>query len=140
MRGRRRCAFTPQRCASAARSAYATSTTRTTKPGAHAYAGASLGARASTDNWLRSGDDWEEMHGEEAEEALAQLATRGGAHAQQRGEQPAEVGGAEADAGADAHMQEMEEEEAGDAPYVALADNGVELVRACRRAPRPGAY
>lgn len=75
---------------------------------------------------MRSADEWEEVHGDEAEAALAQLATRRGARAQQREEEPL----AEAEA-SDADMQEAEDALSG-APHVALAGNGVELVRPWR--------
>ena len=66
------------------------------------------------------------MHGEEAEAALTQFAKRGAAHAEKREEPLADA----ADAGAsDADM--LEAEDADGAPYIALAGNGVELVRAC---------
>ena len=75
------------------------------------------------------------MHGEEAEAALTQLAKRGAAHAEKREEPLAVAGGEEA---SDADMLEVEDADA--APYIALAGNGVELVRAFSRAPpRTGA-
>lgn len=83
-----------------------------------------LGSCAASD-CACSCDDWEEVHGEEAEAALAQLAKRSGARTQKREEPVAEVDGA---AASDADMQDVDAE---GAPYVALAGNGVELVRAC---------
>ena len=73
----------------------------------------------------RSGDEWEEVHGEEAEAALTQFAKRGAAHGEKREEPLADTGGVGA---SDADMLDAED---ADAPYIALAGNGVELVRAC---------
>ena len=76
---------------------------------------------------MLSADEWEEVHGDEAEAALAQLATRRGARVQQ--EEPL----AEAE-GSDADMHEADD--AAGTPHVALAGNGVELVRPRRGPPR----
>jgi len=81
---------------------------------------------SDTASRLRSGDEWEEVHGEEAEAALTQFAKRGAAQAERREPPLAETGGAEA---SDADMVEAEDAEG--APYIALAGNGVELVRPC---------
>ena len=69
----------------------------------------------------RSGDDWEEVHGEEAEAVAMQLLRGRGARGAHAVEPP--VGSGEAD---------MEEADGGDAG-ISLAGNGVELVRAWAR-------
>jgi hypothetical protein len=101
-------------------------TTKTATKGARARRKPAPALRLTSGG--HSGDDWEEVHGEEAEAALAQFAKRSGARAQQRDEPEAD--GAEA---SDTDMAEVED--ADGAPHVALAGNGVELVRSSARAP-----
>ncbi len=70
-----------------------------------------------------SDEEWEEVHGEEAEMAVMQLAQRRRARAPPAAEQAAQPSSG---ASSDADMEETEQ--AGDA-RISLAGNGVELVR-----------
>jgi hypothetical protein len=75
---------------------------------------------------VRSDEEWEEVHGEEAEAAIVQLAQRRRARAAPAAEQSS-GGGKASGTSSDAEMEELDQ--LGET-CISLASNGVELVRA----------